>query len=86
MASTKVRPSRSARASRARELPHRAFKPVAIDLDPLTAQQHQHVSAGEQRCDLRLGQRFAVERHGHVEIEQSVETDAATAVGRQPSP
>ena len=63
------------------ELPHRAFKTAAIDLDPLTAQQHQRVGAGEQPGDFLVAERFAVERHGHVEIEQSVETDARRRAG-----
>ena len=58
------------------ELLHRAFKPRAIDLDPLTAQQHQVLGAGEQGRDFLVGERLAVQRHAHVEIEQPVEPDA----------
>ena len=56
-------------------------KAAAIDLDPLTAQQHQRVGAGEQLGDFLVAERFAVERHGHVEIEQSVEAEARRRSG-----
>ena len=42
-------PPRAASSSAAWNCSHRAFQPLAIDLDPLAAQQHQAVGAGEQR-------------------------------------
>ena len=86
MASAKVSPSRSASACASSKLLQRALKALAVDLDPLAAQQHQRLGAGEQRRDLLGGERLAVQRHVHVEIEQTVEARFRTAGARRPSP
>ncbi len=57
------------------ELPHRTLEPFAIDLDPLTAQQHQGVGAGKQRRDFPLAERLPVQRDVHAEIQQPIEAD-----------
>ena len=57
------------------ELPDRALEPLAIDLDPLAAQQHQRVGAGQQRGDLLRAQRLAVQRHVHVEVQHAFEPE-----------
>ena len=57
------------------ELPDRALEALAIDLHPLAAQQHQRVGAGQQRGDLLLAQRLAVQRHVHVEVQHAFEPE-----------
>ena len=48
-------------------------EPDSIHLDPLTAQQHQAISAGEQGGDLLCCEPLAVERHIHAEIQHTFE-------------
>ena len=57
------------------ELLHRASHPCAVDLDPFAAQQHEVLGAGEQGCDLDLGQRLAFQHHVHAKIQQTVQSD-----------
>ena len=52
IASANGSPSARAQLLGRPEPPQRAFQPFAVDLDPLAAQQHQAVGAGEQRPDL----------------------------------
>ena len=46
-----------------------------IDLDPAAPDQHQTPAAGEEAFHLGSGQRFAVERNGHREVEQRILAD-----------
>ena len=63
------------------ELPHRAFKALPVDLNPLAAHQHQRVVAGEQRADLLVRQIIPVQRHRHVEIQQPIEANRRWRAG-----
>ncbi len=54
---------------------HGFFEPGTIDFDPLAAQQHEVVGAGEQGCDLVLGEGFAIEDHAHAEIEHAFQSE-----------
>ncbi len=47
-----------------------------VDLDPPSAHQVQAVGRGEELLDFRLGQRFAVERDAHLEVEQRLLAEA----------
>ena len=63
---------------------HGFFEAGTIDLDPLAAQQHEVVGAGEQGCDLVLGEGLAIEDHAHAEIEHAFQSEGgrlATADG-----
>ena len=50
---------------------------LAIDLDPFAAEQHQPLARGQQLAAFGFGQRFAVEAHRHVEIQQAIQTGRA---------
>ena len=63
------RPSRAASA-RPRGSGRGCAEPLAVDLHPAAAQQHQVSVPASSRRDLGRGQRLAVERDVHAEVEQ----------------
>ena len=51
------------------------YRVLAIDLDPLPAEQNQILSAGKKGGNLVIRQRFPVEHDVHAEVEHRVEPD-----------
>ena len=47
-------------------------QPLAIDLDPASSDQREPIRLGKQLLDLSGGQRLAVKRHLHAEVEERV--------------
>ena len=74
IASAKVRPFFAAAVSTV-GTGRASVESVAIDFDPASAHQVKAVRRGEQLLDLRLGQRFAVDGHAHLEVEQRFRTE-----------
>ena len=71
--------SRAAVRSSCLEAVEHALQLLAVDLDPAAAHQRQPVRSGQQLADLGGGQRLAIERDVHAEIEQRRPGRAPTA-------